>query len=51
MALLTIVAVGCGEGQTQLEDKVTYVAGDDARMNAAIDKARSSVETFIAALK
>jgi uncharacterized protein YegJ (DUF2314 family) len=32
-------------------DKVTYVADDDPRMNAAMVKARSTVNTFIAALK
>jgi uncharacterized protein YegJ (DUF2314 family) len=40
---------GCGKKQP--EDKVTMVEDDDPRMNAAIDKARATVKTFISALK
>jgi uncharacterized protein YegJ (DUF2314 family) len=32
-------------------DRVTYVADNDPRMNAAIEKARATVNTFIAALQ
>lgn len=39
---------GCGKKPV---DQVTYVAGDDARMNAAIQKAKATVGTFISALK
>jgi uncharacterized protein YegJ (DUF2314 family) len=49
---LAIVAppfVGCGKGQSV--DNFTYVAEDDPKMAAAIEKARSTVDTFIAALK
>ena len=47
--LLSIAILGCGKKPSA--DKVTYVADDDPRMNAAIAKARSTVKTFIAALK
>jgi uncharacterized protein YegJ (DUF2314 family) len=49
VAVLAVVLAGCGKKHPA--DKVTYVAADDARMNAAIEKARSTVNTFIAALK
>lgn len=51
VASIVIVVVGCGTKEQPLEDKVTYVADDDTRMNAAIDKAHSTVDAFIAALK
>ena len=47
--VLAIALSGCGKKQPA--DKVTYVADDDPRMNAAIDKARSTVKAFITALK
>jgi uncharacterized protein YegJ (DUF2314 family) len=43
------MVVSCGRKHP--EDKVTYVAGDDPKMNEAIEKARSSVQSFIIALK
>ena len=49
VALLAIAVAGCGKKQSA--DKVTYVADDDPRMNAAMEKARSTVNTFITALK
>ncbi|HLJ09939.1 MAG TPA: DUF2314 domain-containing protein [Planctomycetaceae bacterium] len=49
VAAVLLSVAGCGEKQPA--DKVTYVANDDARMNAAIDKARASVDAFIVALK
>jgi uncharacterized protein YegJ (DUF2314 family) len=50
-ALAAIILLIAGCGQQHMADKVTYVADDDPRMNAAIEKARSSVGQFIAALK
>src|SRR5262249_55478220 len=47
--LLIAAAVGCGKKSA--EPKVTYVPDDDPRMNAAIEKARGSVQTFITALR
>jgi uncharacterized protein YegJ (DUF2314 family) len=49
VALSALSLVGCGKKQPV--DKVTYVAPDDPRMKAAIEKARSNVNTFIAALQ
>jgi len=49
LAVAVLALAGCGT--KGLEDKVTYVADDDPRMNAAIAKARSTVDVFIAALK
>jgi uncharacterized protein YegJ (DUF2314 family) len=49
VAVLTIAVAGCGRKHPA--DKVTYVAEDDPRMKAGMEKARSSVNTFIAALK
>lgn len=48
-AVVALVFVGCGKKHPA--DKVTQVADDDPRMNAAIEKARASVKTFVAALK
>src|SRR6187401_3000188 len=49
MAVVVLALAGCGtKGPV---DKVTDVADDDPRMNAAIAKARSTVDGFIAALK
>jgi uncharacterized protein YegJ (DUF2314 family) len=50
-AVLMVVAIVAGCGRKQPEDKVTYVAPDDPRMNAAMAKARATVSTFITALK
>jgi uncharacterized protein YegJ (DUF2314 family) len=44
-----IMTAGCGNEYPV--DKVTKVADDDPRMNAAMDKARSTVSSFIAALQ
>src|SRR5438128_2111822 len=49
VAVLGLLVAGCGKKYP--EDKVISVAGDDPRMNAAVEKARSTVSTFIAALK
>lgn len=49
VALLAFGAVGCSEKHRA--DRVIGVADDDPRMNAAIDKARSTVNTFITALR
>ena len=49
IALLTLSVAGCGKKHT--EDKVTYFDGSDAKMNAAMDKARATVDDFIAARK
>lgn len=43
-----VTIVGCGKKSPA--DKVTYVADDDPRMDAAMKKARSTVNTFTAAL-
>jgi uncharacterized protein YegJ (DUF2314 family) len=48
--VLALAIVGCSSRRWD-EDKVTSVADDDARMNAAIAKAKATVDTFIAALK
>ena len=48
-AVLTLLLAGCAKKHPA--DNVTYVADDDPRMNAAIEKARSTVNTFITALK
>jgi uncharacterized protein YegJ (DUF2314 family) len=49
LAVLTLFVAGCG--RTGPVDKVTEVASDDARMNAAIAKARSTVDQFITVVK
>lgn len=49
VALVALALAGCGKKHPA--DKVTYVADDDPRMNAAMDKARSTVRTFTAALQ
>lgn len=46
---LTFIALGCGDRPPAYN--VTDVAPDDPQMNAAIEKAKSSIGTFIAALK
>ena len=43
--------LGGGCGGSNSEDRVTAVSDDDPRMNAAIAKARETVDTFIAALQ
>ncbi|HEV8071908.1 MAG TPA: DUF2314 domain-containing protein [Planctomycetaceae bacterium] len=45
------VAMRYGCSHTKSPDKVIHVRPDDPRMNAAIEKARASVGTFIAALQ
>jgi uncharacterized protein YegJ (DUF2314 family) len=47
--LFIVMVTGCGKKHPA--DKVIYVADDDPRMNAAMEKARSSVNTFITALR
>ena len=49
LALAVVAATGCGRKHPA--DKVTRVADDDPQMNAAIEKARSTADTFIAVLK
>jgi uncharacterized protein YegJ (DUF2314 family) len=44
-----VLFLGCG--RRGREDKVVMVADDDPKMNAAIDKARQTVDTFIQALR
>jgi uncharacterized protein YegJ (DUF2314 family) len=46
---IIVLSLGAGCGGT--EDRVTSVSDDDPRMNAAIAKARETVDTFIAALQ
>ena len=45
------MAIRYGCGHPKSPDKVILVSPDDPRMNAAIEKARASVGTFIAALQ
>jgi uncharacterized protein YegJ (DUF2314 family) len=47
--VLVVALAGCGKKHAA--DKVTYVADDDPAMNTAMEKARSTVATFITALK
>jgi uncharacterized protein YegJ (DUF2314 family) len=47
--VLGLTLAGCGNPYPA--DRVTKVADDDPRMNAAMDKARASVNEFIAALE
>jgi hypothetical protein len=42
--IVLVLMAGCGKKASA--DKVTYVAENDPKMNAAIDKARASVNTF-----
>jgi uncharacterized protein YegJ (DUF2314 family) len=49
LMILTLFFTGCRK-KPPVEDKVTYVADDDSKMNAAIEKARSTADTFITAL-
>jgi uncharacterized protein YegJ (DUF2314 family) len=52
LVLGALIVLGCGtRGAREREDKVVHVAEDDPKMNAAIDKARQTVDTFIQALK
>src|SRR6516164_8104925 len=55
MRYVTLLVIGLvlllGCGRRGREDKVVMVADDDPKMNAAIDKARQTVDTFIQALK
>ena len=48
VVILTVLVAGC---KKRSADKVTYVAADDPKMNAAIVKARDNVNAFIAALR
>ena len=50
-AVVAILALCLACNKKHSADKVTYVADDDPRMNAAIDKARTTVNNFIVALK
>jgi uncharacterized protein YegJ (DUF2314 family) len=47
--VIVVLVIGCGKGWPR--DKVTMVADDDPRMNAAILEAKKTVKTFIAALQ
>lgn len=49
IAISTSIAVGCNNKPAV--ENVTYFSQDDQRMNEAIAKARSTVNTFIIALK
>ena len=49
VAVFVLVVAGCNKKPPV--DKVTYVADDDPQMNAAMEKARSSVNKFVAALR
>ena len=52
VVVFTVVALAvAGCGRKQPVDKVTYMADDDPRMNAAMETARSTVNTFIIALQ
>lgn len=51
LSALLVIGAGCAQSKAPADDRVVNVAQDDARMNAAMDKARSTVNTFIAALK
>jgi uncharacterized protein YegJ (DUF2314 family) len=46
---VAMVTSGCGKKKGP-EDKFTVVADDDPRMNAAVEKARATVQTFTTAL-
>src|SRR5947209_7094276 len=43
--------LSCGYGRRAAADQVIAVPADDARMNAAIAKARATVGTFVTALR
>jgi uncharacterized protein YegJ (DUF2314 family) len=49
LIVFALVLAGCGKEHPA--DNVVDVAHDDPRMNAAMEKARSTVGTFIASLK
>jgi uncharacterized protein YegJ (DUF2314 family) len=54
LTILMMVFTGCSKKKQSVDkgvDKVTLVAADDPKMNAAIEKARYTVNTFIIALK
>ena len=48
VAILATSLAGCDK---ESQSNVTFVKSDDAKMNAAIDKARASVKKFIAVVK
>ncbi len=49
--LLLVVLLLAGCSNRDPADKVTYVDASDSKMNAAIEQARSTADTFIAALQ
>jgi uncharacterized protein YegJ (DUF2314 family) len=49
VAILAVILAGCKKKSPA--DKVTYVPDDDPKMNAAMEKARSTVNTFITVLR
>jgi uncharacterized protein YegJ (DUF2314 family) len=51
MSAAVLAALFCGCGKSEPVDRVTYVKDDDPKMNTAMEKARSTVQTFITALK
>jgi uncharacterized protein YegJ (DUF2314 family) len=51
LILIALLALCLACNKKQAADKVTYVAADDPKMNAAIDKARATINTFIVVLK
>jgi uncharacterized protein YegJ (DUF2314 family) len=50
LVAVALLAPGC-EPSGGVADSVTFVEDDDPRMNAAIEKARATADSFIAALK
>ncbi len=46
-----VILLRFGYSRTKSPDRVIHVSENDPKMNAAIDKARASVDTFIAALQ
>lgn len=50
LTILALVPLGCGSRDQGPVDKVITVKDDDAKMNAAIAKARATVDDFITAL-
>ena len=49
LAMLGLMGTGCEKRLT--DDKVTLVKADDPKMNAAMDKSRQTVQTFIKELQ
>jgi uncharacterized protein YegJ (DUF2314 family) len=48
-AVMAMLLVGCSKKEPK--DKVTYVSDNDPQMNAAIERARAEVNTFITAIQ